>query len=122
MISGPTVDGEYYEEVKLWKMENEVVDVVDENDHLGQIISGTNQVEKNINYRITQGRKSLFSLLGAGFTFKSNLSPTLMLHLYRTFTCPIIRSGLSTFALRPSQSESLSLFSKKVFEVCHETE
>ena len=36
-----------------------------------------------------------------------------MLHLYRTFTCPIIRSGLSTFALRTSQVESLSLFQRK---------
>ena len=63
-----------------------------------------------------KGRKSLFSLLGAGFAFKSNLSPTLKIYLYQTFTCPILRSGLSTFALRPAQCEPLALFQRKVLK------
>ncbi len=93
-----------------------MVDVVEENDHLGQIISGKNQIEKNIDERLKKGRNSLFSLLGAGFAYKCNLSPALKLHLFRTFTCPILRSGLSTFSLRPYQCEPLALLQRKILK------
>ena len=35
------------------------------------------------------------------------------LHLYRTYTCPILRSGLSTFPIRKPSLEPLSLFQRK---------
>ena len=44
------------------------------------------------------------------------LSPAVMLYLYRTFTCHIIRSGLSTFVLRSQQIEPISLFQRKTLK------
>ena len=97
-------------------MDGQVVQVVVDNEHLGQIVSNSNQEQKNIDLKLQKGRSNLFSLLGSGFAFKSFLSPVLKLHIYRTFTCPITRSGLSSFALRSSQLEPLSIFHRKTLK------
>ena len=58
----------------------------------------------------------MYSLLGSGFSFKCMLSPLLKLHIYRTFTCPRTRSGLSSFALRSGQLEPLAVFQRKTLK------
>ena len=98
-------------------MDNEPVKVVEDNDHLGQIVTGFRQEENNLDERIIKGRNSLFGLLGAAFSYKCHLSPVLKIHLFRTYTCPIIRSGLSSFALRTNQLSSLAIFHSKNFEI-----
>ena len=97
-------------------MGGENVKVVENNDHLGQVISGYRQEAKNIDLRIQKGRSNLYSLLGPAFAYKCLLSPLVKLHIFRTFTCPIIRSGLSSFALRPQQIEPISLLHRKVLK------
>ena len=52
-------------------------------------------------------------MLGAAFSFKCLLSPVVKIHLYRTYTCPILRSGLSSFSLRTTMLEPLSIFHRK---------
>ena len=112
-VVGSEIDSIYFYEVTPWVMDGETVQVVENNEHLGQIVSGTNQEEKNVDLKISKGRKNLFGLLGAGFSFKCLLSPVVKLHIYRTYTCPITRSGLSSFALRSSELEPLALFQRK---------
>ena len=97
-------------------MEDEIVKVVEDNDHLGQIVSGQNQELKNVDLRLLKGRKSLFALLGSGFSFKCFLSPVVKLHIYRTYVCPVTRSGLASFSLRSAQLEPLSLFQRKTLK------
>ena len=104
---------DYFREVKPWKIENEPVEVVVNNDHLGLIVSGEREEEKNVDERIKKGRKSLFSLLGPAFSQKCLLSPVEKMHLFQIFTCPITRCGLSALALRSSQLESVDLFERK---------
>ena len=94
-------------------MEGTYIHVVEDNDHLGQIVSGSNQVIKNIDHRIRKGRGSLFKLLGAAFAYKCLLSPLVKLHLYRTYTCPILRSGLASFTIRESALQPLVIFQRK---------
>ena len=106
----------YFEDIKPWRMNDEIISVTENNEHLGQIVSGRRQEEKNIDLRLQKGRKSLFSLLGAGFAFKCNLSPTVKLHMFRTYTCPILRSGLSSLSLRTAQLEPLALFQRKALK------
>jgi hypothetical protein len=48
------------------------VKVVENNDHLGQIISGSNQVTKIIDEGLRRGRKSLFGLLGPAFKISTS--------------------------------------------------
>ena len=44
------------------------------------------------------------------------LSPVVKLHSYRTYVCPILRSGLSSFSLQSSQLEPLALFQRKLLK------
>ena len=97
-------------------MDNSTVLVVEDNEHLGQVVSGKNQEQKNVDLKIDKGRKSLYSLLGPAFSFKCLLSPVLKLHIYRTFTCPRTRYGLASFALRSIQLEPISIFQRKTLK------
>ena len=110
-VSGPERDIHYYQSVNTWTMYGERVKVVTDNDHLGQVVSRIDQQQKNIGVRIKKTRNYLFSLLGPAFSYKCHVSPIVKLHLFRTFMCPILRSGLSSFALRKSKIDELSLFS-----------
>ena len=87
--------------------------MVENNDHLGQIISGTRQIQKNVDESLKRGRNSLFGLLGPAFAFKCLLSPLVKIHLFRTYTCPRLRSGLSSLALRQYHLSTLALFHRK---------
>ena len=42
------------------------------------------------------------------------LSPVVKLHLYRTYICPIIRSGLSSLTLRQTTLQPLIIFQRKI--------
>ena len=106
----------YFHNMKPWTMDSQVFQIVENNEHLGQIVSGKDQEIKNIDLRIEKARNSLYSFLGVGFSYKCMLSPKLKLHVYRTFICPIARSGLSSFSLRSTQLESLSLFQRKTLK------
>ena len=92
------------------------MEVVENNEHLGQIVSGSRQEEKNVDLRILKSRNMLFSLLGPAFSFKCLLSPTVKLHIYRTFVCPVIRSGLSSLVLKNTTLSPLSIFQRKVLK------
>ena len=115
-VVGSEVDMNYFHDVKPWTMDNKEVQVTENNEHLGQIVSGKDQELKNIDLMLQKARKSLFSFLGAGFSYKCLLSPKLKLYVYRTFICPIARSGLSSFSLRSTQLEPLSLFQRKTLK------
>jgi hypothetical protein len=68
---------------------------------------------KNVDLRIEKGRKNLFGLLGPAFSFKCLLSPVVKIHLFRTYTCLILRSGLSSFALRTTDLDPLTIYHRK---------
>ena len=90
-ISGSEIDRKFYRDTTPWIMGGDPIKVVEDNEHLGQVVSGDNQIQKNVDLRLKKGRGSLFSLLGPAFSYKCLLSPVVQLHLYRTFTCPIVR-------------------------------
>ena len=115
-VIGSEIDIQYFEDVKPWKMDDKTVQVVENNEHLGQIVSGRKQEEKNVDLKVEKGRKSLYSLLGSSFSFKCLLSPVLKLHIYRTYTCPRTRSGLASFSLTSNQLEPLAIFQRKTLK------
>ncbi len=39
-VSGPEIDIQYYKDTKPWKMSGESIDVVKNNEHSGQVVSG----------------------------------------------------------------------------------
>ena len=57
-VVGSDIDMQYYRDVAPWTMDREQVKVTVDNDHLGQIVSGLGQEEKNIELRLNKGRGS----------------------------------------------------------------
>ena len=108
------VDRQYYSEICPWHIDDNPIEVSTDNEHLGQIVSGVDQERKNVDLRISKGRNAIFSLLGPAFNNKCLLNPALKYHLIRTYISPIIRSGLSSFALRSSHLAPLNIFHRKI--------
>ena len=104
---------QYYKDVQPWSMHSKPISVLENNDHLGLIVSGVREEEKNVDLKLKKARGSLFSLLGPAFSSRCLLSPSVQLHLYRTFTCPIARSGLAAMTLRTNHLNPLIMFQKK---------
>ena len=115
-IVGSEVDTAYFKDISPWNMNNQSIEIVENNEHLGQIVSGRAQEQKNVDLRIAKARNCMFGLLGSSFAFKCFLSPTLKLHIFRTYVSPVMCSGLSTFSLKANQLEPLALFERKVMK------
>ena len=114
VVTGSKHDMDYYKEIKPWKLNGEQVDVVDANDHLGMVVSGIDEEQKNIDQNISKCRNSLFALLGPALSFKCKLSPTVQLHIWRTYALPVLLSGLAALPIRPAQLNSLQVFQNKI--------
>ena len=112
-VIGSDIDRRYYSDVSPWKINDQIVNVTDENEHLGQIISATDPEQKNVDLRISKARGSLFSLIGPAFQSKSLLNPALKYHLFRTYVSPVLKCGLSSFVLRKTHIQPLAMFQRK---------
>ena len=113
-VVGSKVDMKYYQDITPWNTDNLPVSVREDNDHLGLIISGIREEEKNVDLKIQKARGALFKLLGPAFSHKSLLSPAVQINLYRVYICPIARSGLSAMTLRTNHLISLATFQRKI--------
>ena len=58
-VVGSALDMQYYQDVSPWTLDGERVKVTEDNDHLGHIVSGICQEDKNVDARIDKGRKNL---------------------------------------------------------------
>ena len=112
-VVGSKQDMNLFSEICPWTMDNLKVKVEENNDHLGLIVSGIREEEKNIDMKLKKARGSLFGLLGPGLSRKSSLCPAVKIHLYRVYICPIARSGLSAMTLRSKHINPLSIFQRK---------
>ena len=115
VVTGSKHDMEFYKNTTPWHLNGEVIQVAEENDHLGLIVSGLNEEQKNVDENLQKCRASLFSLMGPSYSFQCMLSPIVKVHLWNTYNLPILLSGLSALPIRPAQVKSLTLFQNKVF-------
>ena len=114
-VVGSAADRQYYQDIQPWRMDNIPVSVKEDNDHLGLIVSGFKEEEKNVDLKIKKARGSLFKLIGPAFSSRCLLSPIVLIHLFRTYICPIARSGLSAMTLRTTHLNPISVFQRKIF-------
>ena len=114
VVTGSKHDMLFYKDTKPWKLNGERVSVVENNDHLGLVVSGLNEEQKNIDQNIVNCRNSMFALLGPAFAFKCKLNPVLQSHLWRTYNLPVLLSGLAALPIRPADSSSLTIFHHKI--------
>jgi hypothetical protein len=113
VVSGSKMDIDYFKDVHPWKLNGDTVSAVDNNDHLGRIVSGLDEEQKNVDQNIQQCRNSLFGLLGAAYSYRCMLSPVLQVHLWRMYNLPVLLSGLSSLPIRPSNTKPLAIFHNK---------
>ena len=118
IVNGSKLDQQFFSDMKPWMMNNQIIDVVLNNEHLGQIISNYDEFQKNVDQNIAKARKSLFSLLGPTLGQNCEISPVSKLHILKTYVLPILKNGLSTFPLRPNIIKSLDIFHRKVLKSC----
>ena len=114
VVTGSKVDMSFYKETTPWTLNGETVRVVDNNEHLGLIVSGIDEERKNIDENIIKCRKSLLALLGPAYAFRCLLSPMVQVHLWRTYNLPVLLSGLSALPVRPSHTKPLIIFHNKI--------
>ena len=95
-------------------MKGHIISVTENNDHLGLIVSGLDEEQKNVDSNINQCRKSLFALLGPAFSYNCKLSPAVQVHLWRTYNLPVLLSGLSALPIRPTNITTLTTFHHKM--------
>lgn len=114
VVTGSKIDINYYSDIKPWTLNGEKISVVEDNEHLGLVVSGLHEEEKNIDANIHECRKSLFALLGPAYAYKCLLTPTVQIHLWRTYNLPVLRSGLSALPIRPANMGPINIFYNKI--------
>ena len=101
-------------DINLWSLYGEKLVVSEDNDHLGLIVSGTDEEMKNVDNNIQSARSTLFGLLGNVFAYKCKLSPTVQLRVWSIYIKPVLRSGLDALPIRPTTMKTLTVFHHKI--------
>ena len=115
-VTGSKIDMDFYQDVNLWTLYGDRLNVTEENDHLGLIVSGRDEVSKNDEKNIRSTRGMLFKLFGNVFAYKCNLSPSLQYHTWQVYVKPVLRTGLSALLLSPSRIKPLAAFHHKILQ------
>lgn len=113
-VTGSKQDMAYYQDIHLWKLGGNPLPVTEDNEHLGLIVSGTDEEIKNVDKNIASARQTLFNLLGNIFSYKCKLSPVVLLHVWSIYVSPVLRSGLAALPIRPQIAKTITSFHHKV--------
>ena len=113
-VTGSRRDMSYYKDINIWTMDGKQLEVADNNEHLGLVVSGHDEEIKNIDKNIGSARKILFSLLGSIFSYRCKLSQLVLHHVWTLYVNPALRSGLAALPIRPSTVKTLTRFHHKI--------
>ena len=114
VVTGSKQDIAYYQDICIWTLNGDKITVTDDNEHLGLVVSGMHEEQKNLDANIQECRNSLFALLGPSYAYKCLLTPTVQIHLWRTFNLPVLCSGLSALPIRPENMGPINIFYNKI--------
>ena len=67
-VVGAATDRKYFAELAPWHLDGQTVQVTEDNDHLGQIVSGVDQEMKNVDLRIKKRQKLPIFIARASFS------------------------------------------------------
>ena len=113
-VTGSVHDMNYYRDIPFWTLNGQYIEVSEDNEHLGMIVSGVDEETKNIDKNITAARNALFAMLGPVFLYKCKLSPTVQTHLWRVYIKPVLTSGLASLPIRPANLQPIRVFHHKI--------
>ena len=113
-VTGSKQDMQYYSSIPIWSLYGEKLDVCEDNDHLGMVVSGIDEETKNIDKNIRSARNTLYSFLGNIFSYKCKLSQVVQYHTWSVYVKPVLRSGLAALPIRPAVLKPLVTFQNKI--------
>ena len=59
-VTGSKIDMDFYRDINLWTLYGHTLNVTEDNDHLGLIVSGVDEVSKNVEKSVRSARGMLF--------------------------------------------------------------
>jgi len=95
-----------------WELGNNEIHETNKTTHLG-ILRDTS-LKHNIEDRIMTGRKTLYSLLGAGLHGRNGVNPAITIQMYKVYARPRIIYGLETVHLSQKETRLLESYEAKV--------
>ena len=101
VVTGSRIDMEYCRKVSHWTLDGTPIAVHETNEHLGLVVAGVNEEQRNIDANIQECRKSLLGLLGPAFAFKCLLPPTVKTHLCHTYNLSVLCKICFSHLIRP---------------------
>ena len=113
-VTGSKHDIQYYRDVSFWSLYGDKIEVSENNDHLGMIVSGIDEEQKNVDKNIGAARNAIFSFLGNIFSYKCKISTAVQYHTWLIYVKPVLRSGLAALPVRTVVAKSLAKFHHKV--------
>ena len=113
-VTGSKHDMQYYKDIPMWSLYGEKITVAENNDHLGLVVSGLDEEQKNIDKNIQETRNSMFALLGKAFSYKCKIAPTTQVHIWNIYCKPVLRSGLAALPIRPTVMKSITSFHRTI--------
>ena len=113
-VTGSKHDIKYYKDIPIWSLNGENITVAENNDHLGLVVSGLDEEQKNVDKNIQETRSSMFALLGKAFSHKCKISPTTQAHIWNIYCKPVLRSGLAALPIRPVVMKSVISFHRTI--------
>ena len=88
-VTGSKHDMEYYKSVSYWTLYGEKLEVAEDNEHLGLIVSGIDEEAKNVDSNINSVRNSIFEFMGNIFSYKCKISPAVQYQPWTVFIKPV---------------------------------
>ena len=113
-VTGSKHDIQYYRDVSFWSLYGDKIEASENNDHLGMIVSGIDEEQKNVDKNIGAARNAIFSFLGNIFSYKCKISTAVQYHTWLIYVKPVLRSGLAALPVRTVVAKSLTKFHHKV--------
>ena len=101
--TGSKQDMRYYKDIQMWSLDGNPLTVIEDNEHLGLIVSGLDEESKNVDKNIDSARQILFSLLG-----------NIFFHVWSIYVNPALRSGLAALPIRPQIMNTVTSFHYKI--------
>ena len=89
-VTGSRHDIQYYKDINIWSLYGEKLNMSEDNEHLGQVVSGIDEERKNVDKNIMATRDTLFGFLGNIFSYKFKLSQAVRYHTWSVFIIPVL--------------------------------
>ncbi|CAC5401873.1 unnamed protein product [Mytilus coruscus] len=100
------------------RLKDSILPNADKAVHLGIQRSKTDQetIENTVNDNITKARRTVYSLMSAGFHGNNGLDPSTCMHIVKTYIIPTLIYGLESIVPDKTNLEKLEKFHKRMIK------